>query len=1450
MRATHSLLDLRVEGEDHQPLDDATIFLDGEAHTSEIVRKPFTDGDEKTFAVYGSRSGYAFAGPSSFSVSRAKIGITRQLVVRMRPALVQCRVVDENGTALDALVRLTPPSGPEVKDNVDVDTVYKVDCTLRKYRRQGVRCDHGTVSRSGDAFCIAFTDADFMRSSEPIQIEVTMEPARCVIDLSLVEETPTDSTLDTVQVDIGQRGFSTDRRWSASLSELPERLAIDIKATKHVLVGPTFMNAVEDVVSQTLCIRPALIEAVVYDEDHTVVEGADVWLKPVDDVHASTLIVLEAGAPQQCLVELGREYAVTCRKERLNCKCATFKATADQLRALAPGTALRLEVNAQQTKYASVDVQVRGLYDVGSGQDDPSKLASVSINDVDLGPARGVREVEAADTTLSTSCALRGWAQLPPYTVPIVGDVTSINLEMVPALIRAVADVDVECWLENEGDTIQVPTIGWTRVQVDTSYRLRARAPGMRLANPRRVTFTKEQFWEASRNMEAPPSSSSPVVVSLDLVLEPSICELALEVNNDDCSLTLERAGLPDLRLERGSQVVEGLPSSRVSTVVRASLKGHAQLKPLEPITLAAAQKHAVSIEMRPATVVCTCIDARTGSELVHARVRYEGDGEVQYGSRRQSVVVDPAHYRGCVVVERVGDAYRILRDDGSTMVVDADRLRGSGDAWSKLERGPPPSYVYEVNQNVLHGKRHGTITSIKDTTYRVEFEDGAADVDVSRLKPLNYDFRRHLPSGLKCEVRTGGQYTLTAELKGWRQLDYTSPHVFENEAFVALGGPVKPEVPDWDASVVTPLSTSSKSLWTRFLKPDLGRALRTWHHGAEATRASRSLQGKLVAPPLKLAMRLVPGVGSVDLHVTCDGSDVDADISLIPVVDSKADPSIILGERRGIINGLAVAGAGEAALYKVRAKKFGYRVMEPSTVSLKAGECTSVSVQLARCLAKVNLNVSGKPFGGDATVKVVSNEVVLASVEATNGKCSVPVDPRVACKLVVLADRHEQISALKNVTWTPADFERGVTVDIALKAIAVTLDVSVEDAATGAELPAAHVVVGGIDVGTRRGLVDFDDLSQTGLVRMSASLQGYHMLPPFDVELVGGAVVNVALRLRRFEVVLTAAKRRNGSLQKLASADVALYHNGERVPSSDGVYSVIPGVRYAILAKCAGHRQASLTEEVVFSPQHFDDGLSDRLELTVELESELFEALVRVVDDETGAPLDGAIIQLDGFETCGPSPPTGWRRVGKKLEGVAGPAVFLPCVAAAPRRVQTSTARIELRNDGAVPCTTLRLRRASIAVRVLDDEGRPVTDPVVQVGLSSKSPEEVSTPRVGTMALDRRRQAPQYVRPRNEVLVVLDHFYDVRVVHDAMRQRDLLDPQRFEVMDFGRKRGDAALSIRMEPYRCAVDLKVVDAFGDDLPRARVRLGDHDLGTRRGVLDLGPNGAVVQPEEE
>ena len=57
-----------------------------------------------------------------------------------------------------------------------------------------------------------------------------------------------------------------------------------------MLVGPTFMNAEESARAQTLTVRPALVEAAVYDEDRTPVEGADVWLKPVDDVHASSLL--------------------------------------------------------------------------------------------------------------------------------------------------------------------------------------------------------------------------------------------------------------------------------------------------------------------------------------------------------------------------------------------------------------------------------------------------------------------------------------------------------------------------------------------------------------------------------------------------------------------------------------------------------------------------------------------------------------------------------------------------------------------------------------------------------------------------------------------------------------------------------------------------------------------------------------------------------------------------------------------------------------------------------------------------------------------------------------------------------------------------------------------------------------------------------------------------------
>ena len=1472
MRATHANLDLRAEDLDGNALD-ATITLDGEAHGPGSIIKPFAgEADECTFAVHAACAGYAFVGPSTLSVSRAKIGIMRELIVTMRPAAVAFTVVDEAGQLLpDAVVRLTPPDGPSATARVDVNTVYTVDAALRKCRRQGVRCSYGTITRDHDDVSIVFTDADFGRSSEPLEIEITLEPARCVIDLSLVEETPTDATLETVEVGVGNQGFSTDRRWSASLADLDERLAVSVKSKTHVLVGPTFIDCSETPSTLTLGLRPALVEALVFDEDRSPVAGADVWLKPIDDALSASIVVMDKGTPQQALVEIGRAYAVTSRKEQMRCLgSSTFTVREEQLRALKPCGLIQLEISMVRTRRATVDLAVRGLYDVANGPDDPASLASVSITTPggvvqDLGTARGLKDVDAADR-MEARCSLRGWAQLPPYAIAPGDGTTEVHLEMVPALVRLKCDEEVRCWLESDRDTVQVSQAGLSRVQVGTYYKLRVRAPGLRLAKPylvglpcaddRTVTFTDEQFWERSRNR--PFAREAPVVLELELVLEPATCELDLKVNTA-CALTLERPGLPDLALTGGSQIIESLPAATVTAVARATMTGQVQLKPLGPITLEASKKHVVDIEMRPASVVCTCVDARTGHVLQRARVRYEADGAAVYGSHQKSVLVDCASYRSCVIVENMGDAYRIKRDDGVVLVVDAGRLSGSGDAWTSLEKGPT---TYKIGDSVSRHGQAGTIEAVLDSgKYGVAFDQGTADVDAEDLEPVDWDFKQHLPSKLACKVRTGGQYNLSGELDGWRQVNFNDPYLFETEAFVALGGPVPHSSTEWDATVTPCLSTSSKPLLTRFLRPMLGRALRTWQVGAEATREARQTRHELVSPPLQLIMRLVPGVGAVELDVSCDGEAVDAAITLIPTAGSKVDPPLALGTRRGVIKKLAVAGAGEPAIYNVASDLNGYRVLGPRSATLCAGACTPVHVTLGRCVVTVRLasHATRKAWCGEAVVKVVSKNAVLAEAPARDGVCEVLVDPGVVCKIVVDAPRHEQTSLVDSKSWAAHDFDNEVEVEVTLRATAVTLDVSVVDAAHGRELAAAHVVVGGFAVGARRGFVDVAADALQGLlgpsdgphtIEAAAALEGYHALPPYDVQVIKGGISKVFLRLRRFEVVLMASTRRGGRSEAVPAAVVTLRCNDEDVPCINGVYRVAPGRSYVVRATCEHHRQASLTEAMIFQAHHFNDGLCDALHLNVELEADLFEALVRVVDDETGAPLDGAVVQLDGFETCGPTPASGWRRIGRALPGISGPAVFLPCVAAAPRRVQTSRARIELRNDGSVPCVTLRLRRASISVRVVDDEGRPVQDPVVQVGLSN-APEEVSTPRVGTMALDRRRPAPAFVRPRNEVLVVLDHFYDVRVVHDAMRQRDLLDPQRFDAGDFSRRRGDdnAALTVRMEPYRCAVDLKVVDAFGDDLPHARVRLGEHDLGTRRGALDLGPNGGVAASGE-
>ena len=95
-------------------------------------------------------------------------------------------------------------------------------------------------------------------------------------------------------------------------------------------------------------------------------------LKPVDDVHASSLVVLDKGTQQQ-LVELGREYAVTCRKGA-RAAPAPRLATAEDLRVRCTGRGFEAGDQRAADEVRERRYYVRGLYDVGSGQDDPGEL--------------------------------------------------------------------------------------------------------------------------------------------------------------------------------------------------------------------------------------------------------------------------------------------------------------------------------------------------------------------------------------------------------------------------------------------------------------------------------------------------------------------------------------------------------------------------------------------------------------------------------------------------------------------------------------------------------------------------------------------------------------------------------------------------------------------------------------------------------------------------------------------------------------------------------------------------------------------------------------------------------------------------------------------------------------------------------------------------------------------
>ena len=160
-------------------------------------------------------------------------------------------------------------------------------------------------------------------------------------------------------------------------------------------------------------VRPALVEAAVYDEDVLLWRGR-LALKPVDDVHASSLVVLDKGTQQQSLVELGREYAVTCRKERRAAPVPAFHGHGGSIESAATGRGVEARDQRAADEVRERRYYSKGPLRRGKRPGRPATLASVSINDDDMGPARGTKDVEAADATLSTSCSLRGWASCRP----------------------------------------------------------------------------------------------------------------------------------------------------------------------------------------------------------------------------------------------------------------------------------------------------------------------------------------------------------------------------------------------------------------------------------------------------------------------------------------------------------------------------------------------------------------------------------------------------------------------------------------------------------------------------------------------------------------------------------------------------------------------------------------------------------------------------------------------------------------------------------------------------------------------------------------------------------------------------------------------------------------------------------------------------------------------------
>ena len=249
------------------------------------------------------------------------------------------------------------------------------------------------VSREGDDFCISFTDATPCALLEPPPV---YDGARAL--RHRLESGGGDAHGSCAGYGAGRCGGSKafPRTWSARFKFL--RLSIDISVDARFCGTDVHERRGVTRSRRSACgprsSRPRLRRGPYF------AEGAHVPLKPVDDVHASSLVVPTkdtATGPRRA-----RKGVCSDLPQERRCACATFKATQ---RTYGVGTGRGVEARDQR---AADEVRERRYYSKGplrywKWPGRPGTLASVSVNDDDMGSARGTRDVEAADATLSTA---------------------------------------------------------------------------------------------------------------------------------------------------------------------------------------------------------------------------------------------------------------------------------------------------------------------------------------------------------------------------------------------------------------------------------------------------------------------------------------------------------------------------------------------------------------------------------------------------------------------------------------------------------------------------------------------------------------------------------------------------------------------------------------------------------------------------------------------------------------------------------------------------------------------------------------------------------------------------------------------------------------------------------------------------------------------------------------